>query len=99
MGYITTPTKKEAKDIVLELLESGLIACANIIDGVESYFIWEEEIAKANENVIIFKTRAKNEDKIIKIVKKMHSYKCPCVTFTSLDYGNPEFLRWVERSC
>lgn len=99
LGYITAPTKTEAKDIVIELLDFGLIACANIISGVESYFIWEDEIAKANEYVIIFKTRAKNEDKVIKIVKKMHSYECPCVVFTSLNHGNPDFLRWIDKSC
>ena len=65
LGYITTPTKTEAKDIALELLESGLVACCNIISGVESYFVWEEEIAKANETVIIFKTRTRNENKIV----------------------------------
>ncbi len=99
LGYITVPTKKEAKDIVVELLESGLIACANIIPSVESYFIWDEEISKANENVIIIKTRTKNEDKIIRLVKEMHSYECPCIVFTPLEYGNPDFLRWVERGC
>jgi len=99
LGYITTPTKKEAKDIVLELLESGLVACCNIISGVESYFVWEEEITKANEYVIIFKTRTRNENKIISLARDMHSYECPCVVFMSIDDGNPEFLRWVERSC
>ncbi|MBU1934655.1 divalent-cation tolerance protein CutA [Patescibacteria group bacterium] len=95
LGYITTPTKKEAKDIVLELLESGLIACGNIISGVESYFVWEEEIAKANEYVIIFKTRTRNENKIIRLVRDIHSYECPCVVFMSIEDGNPEFLKWV----
>ena len=99
IGYITAPTKKEAKDIALELLEEGLIACANIISGVESYFIWDEEIAKANEYVIIFKTRAKNERKVIRLVRNMHSYECPCIVFMPIQEGNPDFLKWVERSC
>ncbi|MBN2087529.1 divalent-cation tolerance protein CutA [Candidatus Peregrinibacteria bacterium] len=99
LGYITTPTKKEAKEIAMELLESGLIACANIISGVESYFIWEDEPVKANEYIIIFKTRVKNERKIIKLVRNMHSYQCPCVVFMKIEDGNPEFLNWVERSC
>lgn len=99
LGYITTPTKTEAKDIALELLESGLAACCNIISGVESYFVWEEEIAKASETIVIFKTRVKNENKIIRLVKEMHSYECPCVVFMKIEEGNPEFLKWVDRSC
>jgi periplasmic divalent cation tolerance protein len=99
LGYITAPNKTEAKDIALELLESGLVACCNIISGVESYFVWEEEIAKANETVVIIKTKTKNEGKIIKLIKEMHSYECPCIVFMPIEEGNPEFLRWVERSC
>ena len=99
LGYITAPTKKEAKDIVLELLDRELIACANIIDGAESYFIWDDEISKAKESIIILKTRTQNEKKIVKLVRKMHSHECPCITFTSLDYGNPDFLKWVDGSC
>ncbi|MFH1012723.1 MAG: divalent cation tolerance protein CutA, partial [Candidatus Peregrinibacteria bacterium] len=40
LGYITASTKAEAKLIATELLAEGLIACANIIPGVESHFIW-----------------------------------------------------------
>jgi len=99
LGYITAPTKTEAKDIALELLESGLVACCNVISGVESYFVWEEETAKANETVVIFKTRTKNENKIIKLIKEIHSYECPCVIFMPIEDGNPDFLKWVDKSC
>ena len=99
LGYMTFPTKVEAKNVVLALLEEELIACANIIDGVESYFPWEDEIQKANEVVVIFKTRVKNEEKIIRLVKNLHSYDVPCIIFTSIDHGNPDFLKWVNESC
>jgi periplasmic divalent cation tolerance protein len=99
LGYITTGSKTEAKEIVLALLEDGLIACANILDGADSYFIWENEITQAKESVVIFKTRQSNEDKIIRLVKSMHSYECPCIVFTDLQHGNPDFMNWVEASC
>ena len=99
LGYITFPTKAEAKNTVLALLEEKLIACANIIDGVESYFIWEDDIQQAREVVVIFKTRQKNEEKIIRFVRELHSYEIPCVVFTPLENGNPEFLKWVDESC
>ncbi len=99
LGYTTFPTKTEAKQVVLALLEEELIACANIIDGVESYFLWEDGIQKANEVVVIFKTRVKNEEKIIRLIKELHSYDVPCIIFTSIDHGNPNFLKWVEQSC
>lgn len=99
LGYMTAATKAEAKAIVVELLEEGLIACANILDKAESFFVWEDRIHHAKEVVVIFKTRAKNETKIIKHVKAMHSYDCPCIVFMSLDHGNADFFRWIQASC
>lgn len=98
LGYLTFPTKSEAKNMALALLKERLIACANILPGAESYFVWENKIEKANETVVLLKTRTSNEDKIIRFIKEHHSYKCPCVVFVSLDHGNPEFLRWIEAS-
>ncbi len=99
LGYITAPTKKEAKDLVVFLLQEGLIACANIVPTVESYFVWEGQIEKSSECLVLLKTRAKNEKKIIKLIKKYHSYDMPCITFLGLENGEPEFLKWVDESC
>ena len=99
LGYITASTKKEAKDIVLDLLELGLVTCANIIPGAESYFVWEDEISKASEVIIIIKTRIKNEQKIIKRIRKIHSYDCPCIVFTSIESGDKDFLKWIDGNC
>jgi len=99
LGYMAFPTKAEAKNIVLGLLEERLIASANILPSAESYFAWDDEIQKSNEVIVIFKTRTKNEDKITKIIRRYHSYEIPCVVFTSINHGNPDFLKWVNDSC
>lgn len=99
IGYITAPTKTEAKEIMMELFEHGLIACANIISGTESYYVWNDELQHENEVIMIIKTHSKNESKIIKAVKKMHSYDCPCIIFVPLTDGNKDYLRWIKDSC
>ncbi len=99
LGYITAPNKAEAKDIVMELLEMGLIACANIFPGVESYYVWDDAIQHEKEVVIILKTHQGNENKIIRVVEKIHSYECPSIVFVPLSHGNKDFLKWVKNSC
>jgi periplasmic divalent cation tolerance protein len=99
IGYITFPTKSEAQKVVLELLQEGLIACANLLPGAESFFVWDDQIQKANEVVVLLKTRQKNEDKIIKLVRQLHSYETPYVVFWPIENGNPRFMDWVESSC
>ena len=99
LGYMTFPTKTEAKKVVLALLQERLIACANIIEGAESYFAWNDEIQRAGETVVFFKTRQKNEESVIRAVKALHSYEISCVVFTPIDHGNRNFLEWVGENC
>jgi len=99
LGYITAPNKTEAKDIVLELLERQLIACANILPAVDSFYVWDDAIQQEKEVVIVLKTHQSNEDKIIKVVRKMHSYECPCIVFVPLSHGNKDFFKFIKSSC
>lgn len=99
LGYITAPTKAEAKKIILELLERRLIACANILPASEAFYVWNNKIQKEKEVVIVLKTQTSNENEIIDTVKRVHSYECPCIVFLPITNGSKEFLWWIDSSC
>ena len=96
--YITCPEKKEAHKIASFLVKKKLVACANIINNVDSVFTWKGKVAKAKEILIIGKTMNKNVQKIIQNVKKLHSYEVPCVIFFDIKNGNTDFLKWIIKS-
>ena len=76
--YITCKDEKEAAKISMHLLKRRLIACANIFP-IKSMYWWKGRIVNDSENVIITKTDYKNFKKLESEVKKMHSYKIPCI--------------------
>ena len=96
--YITCPKKKEAQKIAIFLVKKKLVACANIINNVESVFSWKNKVVKAKEILVIGKTMNKNVQKIIKSVKHLHSYEVPCVIFFDIKNGNTDFLKWIIKS-
>ena len=96
--YITCPKKKEAHKIATFLVKKKLVACANIIHNIDSVFIWKNKVSKAKEILIVGKTMNKNVQKIIKNVKKLHSYEVPCVIFFDIKNGNTDFLKWIIKS-
>ena len=96
--YITCPKKKEAHRIASFLVKKELVACANIINNVDSVFTWKGKVTKAKEILIVGKTMNKNVQKIIKNVKKLHSYEVPCVIFFDIKNGNIDFLKWIIKS-
>ena len=96
--YITASNKKEAERIAKKLLNKKLIACANVISNVNSYFVWKNKVQNSKEIIICGKTSSKNQKTIIQIVKSVLSYSVPCVIFFVIKNGNRDFLKWIKQS-
>ena len=96
--YITAPNHREAEKIAKKLLDKKLIACANVISNVNSYFVWKNKVQNSKEIIICGKTTSINQKKIIHEVKKLHSYSVPCVIFFDIKSGNKDFLKWIKQS-
>ena len=91
--------KKAGKSILIDTspdLRKQLID--NKINNVDSVFTWKGKVTKAKEILIVGKTMNKNVQKIIKNVKKLHSYEVPCVIFFDIKNGNTDFLKWIIKS-
>lgn len=93
--YITTGNKEEAKTIGKELITSRLAACVNIVDNMNSLYMWEGELQDDNETILIAKTEETNVPALIEKVKSIHSYDCPCVLSLPVADGNKAFLNWI----
>jgi periplasmic divalent cation tolerance protein len=96
--YITTKNKEEARKIGRELVERKLAACVNIIDNINSIYFWEGKIQDETEAVLIIKTKESLAEELIKKVKSMHSYDCPCVISLPIIGGNKEYLDWINKN-
>lgn len=94
--FVTVPSKGEARRIVKNLLEERLIACANILDPVESHFWWQGKIDKANEILVLLKSDQRLFTKLSKALKKMHSYDVPEILAVPIFEGFPPYLEWLN---
>lgn len=94
--YITTPDTETAERIGAALVERRLAACANILPGVRSIYRWKGEVERAEEVVLLAKTRAELVDRLCEAVVELHPYECPCVVSVRIESGHPPFLRWIS---
>ena len=93
---VTTGSKAEAETIAQRLLEANLIACANIIGPIQSHFRWSGKIEKAEEYLVIMKSRRNLFGKLSETVKILHSYEVPeIIAFPVID-GLPSYLNWLD---
>ena len=96
--FVTASGLKEAEKISEALLKEKLAACVNIVRGVRSKYWWKGRIEKASESLLMIKTRKSKIPRLIRKVKKIHSYTVPEVIALPILQGNSDYLRWIGRS-
>jgi len=95
---ITAKNLAEAKKISKALVAKKLVACANIIKDIESFFWWEGKADSAKETLLILKTQKRCFLKIVKAVKELHSYSVPEIIALPIAYGEKKYLKWIKDS-
>lgn len=91
----TCASKEEAEKIVNRLLNARLIACANILPAVLSLFHWKGKIDRAEEVMLIMKTRKKYFKELVEWVQTHHSYELPEIIALPIIDGSGEYLDWM----
>ena len=93
--YTTYPSVVEAETAGRAIVERRLAACVNILPGMISHYRWQGAIERAEEAVMIIKTRASLAEAVRTAVKEMHSYTTPAVLFVPLEGGDPAYVEWL----
>lgn len=94
--YIVCSNLKEATRIGKAIVKKRLAACANIFP-IQSFYWWQKKIVRDKEIVLILKSPKKNFSVIEKEVKKIHSYKVPCIVAWSMEKVSQPYLAWLMR--
>ena len=95
---VTTASKHEAEEIVQHLLGDKLIACGNIVGPVTSFFRWSENVERAEEFLVLMKTRRDLFQRLSEVVKTLHSYEVPEILAVPVVEGSMDYLEWLA-SC
>jgi len=93
---MTAPNKEEAVKIVHTLLEERLIACANIMDHVSSFFWWQGKIEDEKEVLVIMKSHENLFKKLSKRAMELHSYDTPEILALPIVNGSQSYLDWMK---
>ena len=93
--YMTVGSKEEARKIGKALVSDRLAACVNILDNMNSFYMWDGKIQDDTEVVMIAKTTENRIGDLIKKVESLHSYDCPCIVSVPITGGHQPFLDWI----
>ena len=93
--YTTWPSIVEAEQAGRTIVEQRLAACVNILPGMISHYWWEGKIERAEEAVMIVKTRASLTERVSAAVKELHTYTTPAIMVMAVEQIDEAYEKWI----
>ena len=85
-----------AATVATALLDEGLIACANILPGIRSLYIWQGERGEGREVAVMFKTRVDRLEAAMARLEALHPYEAPAICGWRCDATGNAARNWLE---
>jgi len=93
--YTTFPDVDTALSIGEGLVRDRLIACINVLPGMQSVYAWQGTVERGREAVAILKTRKGMQDRVHQVLKERHPYDVPVILFIEPTGTDPATLEWL----
>jgi periplasmic divalent cation tolerance protein len=95
---VTAPDMKVARRLARAALQAKLIACANLVPGLESHYWWQGKLDSANEVLLLLKTTRTKLPELEKLILSQHPYDTPEFLVLPLKAGTARYLKWLGDS-
>jgi len=91
----TIDSEQGAAMIADRVVESRLAACAQVLP-IRSTYRWKGEIERADELLIVMKTKAALAADLSSFVRELHPYEVPELVVLPVLGGDSDYLAWVD---
>ena len=95
MLYTTFPSLVEAEKAGKALVEDRLAACVNILPGMISHYCWQGAVERAEEAVMMIKTRASLAEAVRAAVKASHPDETPAILVLPIESVDETYFAWI----
>ena len=93
---VTCPDAKTARRLAQAALRARLIACANLVPGIESLYRWQGKIEKGREVLMLIKTTAARLASLERLILEKHPYDTPEFLVLPINRGTQKYLTWLS---
>ena len=96
---MTAPNSSEASRIAELRVNQRLAACVQILPEMQSIYLWNNEVQRESEVLLLAKTTRANFDELERQVCAIHSYDTPEIIAVPVAAGSEAYLKWLLTSC
>ena len=86
----------EAREVAGQLLDEGLIACANIIPGMVSLYRWQGVRGENSEVGVLFKSHSSQQATLVARLVRLHSYESPAIIAWDVSAAPLATANWLD---
>jgi periplasmic divalent cation tolerance protein len=94
----TLPNRRAALKLAGIVLDEKRAACASLMAGLESHYVWKGKREKSQEVAVLFKTTPAAQGALFDSIRAHHPYEVPEILSWNADRVAPEFANWVTES-
>jgi periplasmic divalent cation tolerance protein len=91
---VTAPDLKTARKLARSALKARLIACANLVPGIESHYWWQNKIETGTEVLLLLKTTIPRLAALERLILAEHPYDTPEFIVLRVAGANSRYWRW-----
>ncbi len=92
---VTVGSRDEGERIAQALVADRLAACVNLVGPVGSIYRWQGKVERAEEILLIIKTRAALFAELEGRIRALHSYETPEIIALPIAAGAAKYLDWL----
>ncbi len=96
MVFCTCPDGSSASRIASALVSERLAACVNQVAGIESTYVWQDELRQDEEVLLLIKTTTSRIVALEGRIRELHPYELPEVLAVPNCGGSHAYLDWVR---
>jgi periplasmic divalent cation tolerance protein len=94
--FTTCPTAEEAHTLAERIVHEQLAACVQVLPQMTSFYVWEGEVKREPEHLLLIKTLGGKYDQLESFIRANHSYSVPEIVAIDAARQSQPYLAWVK---
>ena len=92
----TVPSEEEALKLADAMIRERLAGCVQILPKMTSVYLWEGNVQKEAENLLLIKTDAEKWPQLEAFLVKGHPYDVPEIVAVESEKVSEPYRAWLE---
>ncbi|MFT3745985.1 MAG: divalent-cation tolerance protein CutA [Pyrinomonadaceae bacterium] len=95
--FTTVPDPAQAEALASAMVSAKLAACVQILPPMNSVYVWEGEVQKEPENLLLIKTLPEKYKQLEAFILERHSYDIPEIVAIEPKNISLLYLQWMQQ--